>query len=69
MTHQSSDSCLNCGRSEAEVPLTIWRYQGRELPICSDCMPVLIHERGKVLAKWQSKEPDPLTSRTGEGNA
>ena len=54
MIYQPKASCLNCDRTETEVPLVTWRYQGRELWICPDCMPAFIHERDKVLVKWQA---------------
>jgi hypothetical protein len=44
-------TCVNCGRGEAEAPLAAWRYQGRALWICSDCLPVLIHHREQLLGK------------------
>jgi hypothetical protein len=48
-------TCVNCERSEAEAPLLAWRYQGRALWICSDCLPVLIHKREQLLGKVDAK--------------
>ncbi len=63
MSKPTEQDCLNCDRTEAQVPLIAWRYQGRELWICLDCLPVLIHERNKVLAKWpatnEQNQPAP----------
>ena len=57
-------ACLNCGRTQADVPLVTWRYQGRELQICPQCMPAFIHETAKVLAQWPaSDEPNQPGSK------
>ncbi len=37
-------SCLNCNRTEQEYPLIRLTYQGKELYICPQCLPTLIHE-------------------------
>ncbi|MCC7209068.1 MAG: hypothetical protein IT323_17285, partial [Anaerolineae bacterium] len=54
-TDSSAERCLNCGRSEADAPISVWRFQGRALHICSECLPVLIHERGKLMATWEAR--------------
>jgi hypothetical protein len=61
MNIQSERGCLNCARTEAQIPLLVWRYQGRELWICPDCLPILIHQREQLMAKWPSanKSADP----------
>lgn len=53
-TDSSAERCLNCGHTEADAPISAWRFQGRTLYICSECLPVLIHERGKLMAKWEA---------------
>jgi hypothetical protein len=45
--------CLNCGRSEKDVPLLTIRYDGREGWVCAGCMPVLIHKTEQLVAKLQ----------------
>ena len=55
---QSQDGCLNCGRREDEVPVLDWRYQGRALHICADCLPALLHHREDVLGKWRPEKKD-----------
>lgn len=45
-------TCINCGRSEAVVPLTQWRLAGVAFWICPDCLPFLIHRRGEVMPRW-----------------
>ena len=44
----SKTICFNCERSEAEVPLIRWRYQGGGVWVCSQCMPLLIHKLDQV---------------------
>ncbi len=65
MTTQSEEGCLSCGRTEAQIPLVTWRYQGRELRICPECMPAFIHETEKVLARWHAAQANP-DIKTGE---
>ncbi len=43
-----SPQCFNCARSEADVPLIRWRYQGGAVWVCSQCMPLLIHKLDEV---------------------
>jgi hypothetical protein len=50
MTETTPDTCVSCGRGEAEVPVLAWRYQGQPLWICSDCLPKLIHRRAELIA-------------------
>lgn len=41
--------CFNCQRGEAEVPITTWRYQGSNIWVCSQCLPLLIHKLEQVV--------------------
>jgi hypothetical protein len=40
----SNATCLNCGSSEMDRPLITLKFQGRELYICPQCLPTLIHK-------------------------
>ena len=40
----SISTCLNCGASEQERPLISLRFQDKELCICPQCLPTLIHK-------------------------
>ncbi len=51
MTTDPAARCLNCGRDEQDVPVIAWRYQGRPLWICSDCLPLLIHKREQLMGR------------------
>ncbi len=44
-------TCLNCEKSEQQVPLLQMRYQGAEVYICPQCLPVLIHKPEKLADK------------------
>lgn len=41
--------CFNCQRGETEVPITTWRYQGSNIWVCSQCLPLLIHKLDQVI--------------------
>ncbi len=43
--------CLNCGRTEEELPLVAQRYRGHHIWICTACMPVVIHHPERVMAR------------------
>lgn len=43
--------CLNCNRSEADVPLVSLRHAGQQAWICSQCLPVLIHQPQQLVGK------------------
>jgi hypothetical protein len=49
--NEKPESCFNCHRSETEIPVIAWRYQGQALWVCSECMPNLIHKWPQVVAK------------------
>lgn len=40
----SNATCLNCGSSEMERPLITLKFQEKELYICPQCLPTLIHK-------------------------
>lgn len=50
--HTDIHTCINCGRSEDELPLCAWRMAGQSFWICPDCLPYLIHQRSAVMPKW-----------------
>ena len=49
-----AETCFNCGRTEAQAPVSNWKYQGQQLWVCSECMPLLIHKLDEVMAVWQA---------------
>lgn len=44
-------ACLNCDRSEADVPLVSLRHAGSQTWICTQCLPTLIHHPGRLSEK------------------
>jgi len=40
--------CFNCERTEFDVPVIELRCQGKEIWICPQCLPNLIHNPQKV---------------------
>ena len=40
----SNSTCLNCGSSEMERPLLALQFQGEQLHICPQCLPILIQK-------------------------
>lgn len=49
-------TCLNCERSETQVPLVNLRYAGSKAWICSQCLPVLIHHPERLAGKLAGAE-------------
>ena len=50
-------NCLNCGASEKDRPLITLNFQGRELFICPQCLPVLIHKPYQLADKLPDFTP------------
>ena len=48
--------CLNCGRSEEDVPLVTLRYNSDAHWICSQCFPLLIHHPERLSGKLPRAE-------------
>jgi len=49
-------TCLNCDRSEHDIPLVTLQYQGTQVFICSQCFPLLIHSPVKLTGKLKDAE-------------
>jgi hypothetical protein len=52
-------TCLNCQKSEQEIPLVTLQYQGQQVYICSGCFPTLIHSPAKLAGKIQDADRIP----------
>ncbi len=52
----NSNRCLNCERTEDQIPLVNLRYQGQLAFICSQCLPVLIHHPYQLVGKLSGAE-------------
>jgi hypothetical protein len=44
-------TCLNCRKTEHEIPLVTLQYQGQQVYLCSQCFPTLIHSPAKLAGK------------------
>ncbi|NOY98565.1 MAG: hypothetical protein GXP40_05080 [Chloroflexi bacterium] len=44
-------TCLNCERTEQEIPLLNLNYRDETLLICPRCLPLLIHKPEKLVNK------------------
>jgi hypothetical protein len=53
----SNSACLNCGVSEQERPLLTLTFQNKELYICPQCMPILIHKSHELADKIPGFQP------------
>lgn len=52
-------ACINCGRSEMEIPLVSVRYSGEQIWTCSQCMPILIHKPEQLIGKLKGADRIP----------
>lgn len=48
--------CLNCSKSESEIPLVALSYKGERKWICTQCLPILIHKSHKLADKLSGDE-------------
>ena len=49
---QSESYCLYCERDSNQIPLVALVYQGEELWICPQHLPILIHSPAKLAGKF-----------------
>ena len=59
MTDTLQPTCLNCGRTDKQVPLLHLTFQGGPKYICPQCMPVLIHKPQQLTDKLPGIEVAP----------
>jgi hypothetical protein len=50
------NQCINCERTEEEMPLLNFDFKGEKVYICSGCMPVLLHSPAKLAGKLPGAE-------------
>jgi hypothetical protein len=48
--------CLNCSITENEIPLVNLVYSGKNIFICSRCLPLLIHQPERLIGKLEGAE-------------
>ncbi len=56
---KSIKNCLNCNRSENEIPLVTLTYTSKPAYICSFCLPLLIHQPQQLIGKLEGAENIP----------
>lgn len=56
MTEETNKACLFCERNENEIPLVQIHYQEKDLWICPQHIPVLIHDPSKLIGKLPGAE-------------
>lgn len=49
-------TCLNCNVNENEKPLLAMKFQGSEIYICPQCLPILIHKPANLAEKLPGAE-------------
>jgi hypothetical protein len=55
-TSNPSVICVNCGRSEAEIPVLQFHFKGQARGICSNCLPVLLHKPERLVGRLPGME-------------
>jgi len=58
-SESSTKNCLNCNRSENEIPLITLTYSSRPAFIYSFCLPLLIHHPEQLIGKLEGAEKIP----------
>jgi len=62
-------TCIVCGRDDTQVPLLRFSSRGNELAICSEHMPILIHDPDRLVGKLPgAEELSPTEPPTGTGS-
>jgi hypothetical protein len=58
----SNATCLNCGGTERDRPLIALKFQEKELYICPQCLPTLIHKPYQLADKLPGFTSETPTS-------
>ncbi len=61
MSNTQTHHCLNCARSEKDVPLVNLTFAGQPHWICTQCLPTLIHKPYLLANKLAGAENFPVT--------
>ena len=51
MTENQEYTCIHCGKDDKHVPLLVFFYKGGEHRICTEHLPLLIHQPLKLTDK------------------
>ena len=52
-------TCLNCGKTDQQVPLLHLTFKGESKHICPQCLPVLIHKPQQLTEKLPGLDVAP----------
>ena len=52
-------ACLNCNRTDEQVPLLTLTFKGAAKHICAQCLPILIHKIHLLVDKLPGVEVPP----------
>jgi hypothetical protein len=58
MNTQNEKTCLNCNRTDGQIPLLNVAFKGEEKFICPQCLPTLIHKTHLLAEKLPGIELD-----------
>ncbi|MBK9209759.1 MAG: hypothetical protein IPL71_16255 [Anaerolineales bacterium] len=59
MNEQNEKICLNCNRTDEQVPLLHLTFKSEAKYICAQCLPVLIHKTHLLADKLPGMEIAP----------
>jgi hypothetical protein len=48
---EKNDACFSCQKLDGEVPLVKLKFAGKEIWICPQCLPALIHKPDELAEK------------------
>jgi hypothetical protein len=51
MPENQTPHCIHCGRDDSQVPLLVLLYKGSQFQICSEHLPILLHNPAKLSGK------------------
>ncbi|MBN2664625.1 MAG: hypothetical protein JXR68_13330 [Bacteroidales bacterium] len=57
---EENKTCLVCNKTEDEIPLVIMTYKSKEVRICPQHLPLLIHEPHKLAGMIDNAENFPV---------
>jgi hypothetical protein len=50
--------CINCDRTDKQIPLLLLTFNGEEKFICPQCMPIIIHKTQMLADKLPGMDLD-----------
>lgn len=55
----ATPACINCERSQAEIPLLRFQFKDERFWLCSGCLPTLLHRPEKLVGRLPGAEDIP----------